>query len=401
MKADLVVRDITELHTMDAGEGPTGRLTDAAVAFSGSEVVYVGPTAGAPSAARTLDGTGCIGLPGLVDCHTHALFAGSRADEFERRLAGVPYSEILEAGGGILSTVAATRAADDDTLHSSLHARLTGFLANGVTTVEVKTGYALSTEHERRCLDILGGDWPTRVVRTFLGAHTVPAEWRPDRAGYVAHLVEEMLPAVAEHADCIDVYCDRGAFTLADARRILEAGIALGLTGRIHAEQVEHTGSAALAAQLGCASADHLERLDAAGIAALGKSDTVGVLLPGARLYLKDPAPPARALIEAGARLAVATDFNPGSSPVRDLLSCATLACIEMGLTVDEALLGITRHAGLALARPRLGWLGSGSVADLALFRPPPGEPASAAVLVQYMGGHRAEAVVRDGALVV
>lgn len=396
MPAELAVVDIAELHPMD---GPV--LRDAAVVFSGGRVVYVGPTEKAPRASQVVDGTGCVGLPGLVDCHTHALFAGSRADEFQRRLAGTPYSEILEAGGGILSTVAATRAASDDELAASLEARLRGFLANGVTTVEVKTGYALSVEHELRCLRLLDRAWPTRVVKTFLGAHTVPAEWRPDRAGYVDHLVTEMLPVVAEHADGVDVYCDRGAFTLDDARRILTAGMALGLTGRIHAEQVEHTGSAALAAELGCASADHLEQLDEAGVQALAASDTVGVLLPGARLYLKDPSPPARALIEAGGTVAVATDFNPGSSPVRDLLACATLACVEMGLTVDQALRGITRNAGLALGRPELGWLGPRSAADLALFKPPPGEPASAAVLVQYLGGHRAHVVVRDGQRVV
>lgn len=395
MSCQLLVRDIATLLTMD---GPP--LHGAAVAFREGRVAWLGPSAEAPDADEVLDGSGCIGMPGLVDCHTHTLFAGSRAQEFERRLAGEDYSAILEEGGGILSTVRATRAASDDELRSSLHARLQDFLEQGVTTVEVKTGYALSTEHELRCLKLLSEPAPTRVLRTFLGAHTTPAEWRPDRAGYVRHLIEEMLPVVAEHADYIDVYCDRGAFTLDEARAILAAGQAHGLTGRIHAEQVEHTGSASLAAKLGCTSADHLERISADGIADMGAAGCVAVLLPGARLYLHDPAPPVAAMRAAGVQMAVATDFNPGTSPLRSLLDAATLACVDMGLSVDEALRGITRVAGQALGRDDLGWLGPGSVADLALFRPPPGEPAHPAALVQYLSGHRARATVRDGRVV-
>ncbi|MCB9759643.1 MAG: imidazolonepropionase [Alphaproteobacteria bacterium] len=401
--ADLLIRDIPELLTMNplVGGGPLGRLEGAAVAFTGGAVSWLGPSAHAPSARQVVDGRGCVGLPGLVDCHTHALFAGSRAEEFQRRLSGASYTEILESGGGILSTVRATRAASDDSLAQTLDARLGGFLRKGVTTVEVKTGYALSTVHELRCLLLLRSrQWPVRVVSTFLGAHAVPPEWRGDRAGYVREIIERMLPAVAPLADAVDVYCDRGAFTLEETRAILTAGLARGLTGRVHAEQVAHTGAAALAGELGCASADHLERVDEAGIAAMARGGVVGVLLPGAMLYLRDAPPPVAALREAGVSMAVATDFNPGTSPVRDLLACATLACVTMGLSVEEALLGVTRHAGAALARPALGWLGEGSAADLVLFRPPPGEPARASALVQYMGGHAARLVVRDGAVV-
>jgi imidazolonepropionase len=396
-RADLLVADLDQLLTMDprAGEGPLGVIEGGAVAFAGGEVCYVGPTAGCPDAARVVDGRGRIGLPGLVDCHTHSLFAGSRAEEFGLRLAGVHYSEILERGGGILSTVAATRAASDEALTASLEARLAGFAALGVTTVEVKTGYALSTEQELRCLDLLAGR--EGVVPTFLGAHAVPPEWRGDRAGYVALILAEMVAPAAARGAHIDVYCDRGAFTLEETRSVLEAGLAAGMVGHLHAEQVAFTGAAALAAELGCASAEHLERVDAAGIAAMAAAGTIGVMLPGARAYLRDTAPPARAMIDAGVRLAVATDFNPGSSPVRDLWSCATLACLDFGLTVEEALLGVTRHAGLALARPELGWLGAGSAADFAMLRPPPGEPARYQVLVQYLGGHRADLVVRGG----
>ena len=399
---DLVVRNIDELLTMQPGVHGTrtalGVLHDAAVAFQGQTVAWVGPSSEAPSAEETFTGRGCVGLPGLVDCHTHALFAGSRAEEFERRLAGASYSEILEEGGGILSTVRATRAATDEELRESLRARLKEMWWRGVTTVEVKTGYALDTEQELRCLRLMKGVSPSvRVVRTFLGAHTVPEEWRPDREGYVSHLVEEMLPAVAAEADMVDVYCDRGAFTLQDARTILEAGIALGLKGRIHAEQVERTGAAALAAELGCLSADHLERLDQQGVEAMARAGTVAVLLPGAMTYLGDSAPPVAALREAGVRMAVATDFNPGSSPVLDLWTCATLACVQMGLSVEEALLGITRHAAAALGRDDLGHLGVGARGGLVLCRPPPGEPAHHAVLVQYMGGQKACLIAGSG----
>ena len=388
--------------SQDTGEGPLGILKGAAVGFSGGEVCYIGPAQNAPGAPRILSAKGCVGLPGLVDCHTHTLFAGSRAEEFSKRLAGASYSEILEGGGGILSTVAATRAAGNAELSALLSARLQGFLACGVTTVEVKTGYGLSADHEIRMLSLLKqGSWPTQVVPTFLGAHALPPEFQGDRAGYVDCVIEQMLPLAAGLAESVDVYCDRGAFTLEEAERILRAGIGHGLQGRIHAEQVEYTGSAAMAAGLGCRSADHLERIDAAGIDALAQAGTVGVMLPGAMMYLRDESPPVGALLEAGVSLAVATDFNPGSSPVRDLLACATLSCLIMGLSVEQALLGITRHAGQALGRGELGWLGTGSAADLVLIAPPPGEPVRSDSLVQYLGGHRACVVVRKGAVVL
>ncbi len=399
----LLVRNIDQLLTLDpaAGEGRLGVVEGGAVLFEGDRVRWVGPTGQAPTADRVVDGTGCIGLPGLVDCHTHSLFAGSRADEFRRRLDGASYTEILESGGGILSTVRATRAASDAELVESLTARLGHFLAHGVTTVEVKTGYALERDAELRCLRLLtDGDWPVRVRRTWLGAHTVPADHRSDRPAWLAHLLGS-IPAVAQLADMVDVYCDAGAFTLDEARALLEAGIAAGLHGRIHAEQVTHTGAAALAGELGCTSADHLERIDPAGIAAMATGGTVGVLLPGAMVYLGDPAPPVAALRSAGVALAVATDFNPGSSPVRDLWSCATLACLQLGLTPEEAVAGITRVAAQALALPRRGWLGVGSGGDLALVPPPPGEPCHWPVLVQYLGGHRASVVVRSGRVVL
>jgi imidazolonepropionase len=394
MTADLLFHDITELFT----GSEQGVLRDAAVAIRGGTVCWVGQSTQAPPALERVDCRGLVGLPGLVDCHTHALFAGSRAAEFQRRLAGATYTEILEAGGGILSTVGATRAASLATLRSLLERRLEDMLALGVTTVEVKSGYGLEPDAEMRMLEAMAAaEHPVEIVPTFLGAHAVPLAFRGRREAYVEQVIREQLPRCAPLARFVDVYCDRGAFTLDEARAILEAGKAHGLIPRIHAEQVAHTGAAAMAAALGATSADHLEQLDEAGVMAMAEHGTVAVLLPGAQLYLKDPAPPVEALRRAGVPMAVSTDFNPGSSPVRDLWSCATLACLRMGLRVDEALLGITRNAARALGRDELGWLGVGAAADLALLSPPPGEPAELAVLVQYLGGHRASHVVKAG----
>lgn len=373
-------------------------LGDAAVHLVGGRVAWVGPSSSAPSAPSSYDAAGAIGMPGLVDPHTHTTFAGSRARDFERRIAGESYTAILEAGGGIHSTVAATRAASEDELVALTRARLAAMLARGVTTVEIKSGYGLTAEDEAKMLRAARrAAGPTDVVTTFLGAHARP----PGADDYVDRVVTEQLARCAPLADGIDVYCDRGAFTLAEAERVLRAGKALGLDLRIHAEQVAYTGAAAMAASLGALSADHLERLDDAGIAAMAAAGTVAVLLPGAMLYLRDPSPPVAALRAAGVPMAIGTDFNPGSSPVTDLWTCATLACLLMGLTVHEALAGITVHAARALGRPDRGWLGPGALGDLALFDPPPGEPAEVRVLVQYLGGHRARAVWKGGRRVI
>ncbi len=398
MPAELLIHQLSRLYTMAPDADGLGELADASVAFSDGRLVYVGPASGAPDAMEVIDGRGLIGMPGLVDCHTHAVWAGSRADEFAQRLAGARYSDILEAGGGILSTVRHTRAADDATLTASARGRLAGMRRRGVTTVEIKSGYGLAPDSEARILRAAGAASDIiRVVPTFLGAHTVPTEYRGDRAAYVRQVIEQQLPLCAPLAACIDVYCDRGAFTVEESVAILSAGKAAGLKVKAHAEQVAYTGIAAAAAELGAVSVEHLERLDAAGVAALAAHGTVAVLLPGAQLYLKDSAPPVAALREAGVPMAVATDLNPGSSPVHDLWTAATLACILQGLTIAEAALGITRHAGMALGRADLGWLGTGSVADLALFTPPPGEPPTISSLIQHMGGSRSVLVIQDG----
>lgn len=369
--------------------------TDAAVAFAGDQVAWVGRDRDRPDAGDVVDVEGALGLPGLVDCHTHTVFAGSRAGDFVRRLAGESYAQILEAGGGIHATVRATRGERAEVLGSVARARLLGMAAGGVTTVEIKSGYGLEAAAELRMLVAArAAAGPVRVIPTFL-AHTVPPD--VDRARFIDDVVEVQLPACAALATAVDVYCDRGAYTLAEATRILTAGRALGLGVRVHAEQITHTGIAAVAAGLGAWSADHLEHLDEEGIAAMAAAGTVAVLLPGAMLYLRDPAPPVARLRAEGVPLAVATDFNPGSSPVRDLWTAATLACLGMGLTVEEALGAVTRQAGRAVGRPDLGWLGPAAVADLGVFRPPPGEPADLRVLIQYLGGHRVERLYIGG----
>lgn len=408
MRADLLVHRLDRLYTLDplhadavddpAGPG-LGALADASIAFAAGEVQWIGPARDAPEADRVIDGRGLLGMPGLVDCHTHAVWAGSRASEMARRLAGERYSDILESGGGILSTVRATRAASEAELTGACSVRLDDMLRRGVTTVEVKSGYGLRPADEARLLRVAAaaGAGRVRTVPTFLGAHTVPAELRGQRDAYVRQIIDEQLPLCAPLCEAIDVYCDRGAFDLDEAVAILSAGRALGLKVRAHAEQVAHTGIAAAAARLGATCVDHLERLDADGVAAMAEHGTVATLLPGAQLYLRDSPPPVALLREAGVRLAVATDLNPGSSPLHDLWAAATLSCILQGLTLAEAVRGITRNAGLALGRPELGWLGAGSAADLALFRPPPGEPATVDTLVQHLQGHQAVAVVRGG----
>jgi imidazolonepropionase len=388
MEDSVHIRGAAAVFTMDVGEGALGDQGPVSVVLDGGRVSYMGPESQAPSTHSVLDATGCCVFPGLVDCHTHAVWAGSRSEEFRRRLSGVSYSSILEEGGGILSTVAATRAAPLAALVASASSRLSRMAALGVTTVEVKSGYGLNPSVELQCLvaaRLAGEASGLRVVRTFLGAHTVPAEHRGDRAAYVDQVIEEQLPLCAPEADFIDVYVDRGAFEVAEGERILRAGAAAGLGVRIHAEQCSATGAAAMAARLGAQSADHLEHLDTAGIEAMAAHGTVGVVLPGAMLYLRDAPPPVAALRDAGVPLAVATDLNPGSSPVGDLWACATLACLTAGFTVEEALLGITARAADALGRPELGRIRVGGPGDVVVVRPPPGEPPLASVFVQHL----------------
>jgi imidazolonepropionase len=389
--SSLLVHDISTLLTMDTpqGVGALGERTDAAVVVEDGRVVWIGDTASAPSCDVRHSADGMVVMPGLVDCHTHLAWAGSRADEFRARLNGENYTDILKRGGGILSTVRATRDASEPALTDLVETRLRAALGRGVTTLEVKSGYGLSAEHELkqlRAAKAAAERVGVRIFTTFLGAHTVPAEFRADRPAYVDDVINNQLPAILDDADFIDAYVDDGAFTVAEGRRILSAGAALGLGVRVHAEQVTKTGAARMAASLGALSADHLERIDAEDAAALAAAGTVAVLLPGAMLYLGDAPPPVPLLRSAGVKIAVATDTNPGSSPFPDLWGAATLAVLTMGLTVEEALLGITANAATALGRPDLGRIQVGCPADILLVRPPAGEPPGAAQLVQHFG---------------
>ncbi len=373
-------------------------IEHASVAMDGDNVVWVGSAHDAPEADEVIDAIGLVGLPGIVDPHTHAVWSGSRSDEFSRRLAGENYADILEAGGGILSTVESTRAAPYDALLKLARARISHMRNRGVTRVEIKSGYGLNPETELRMLQAADDSRHTlRTVRTFLGAHTIPREFRENRDAYVRQIIEEQLPLCAPHADFIDVYCDRGAFNLDEAVAILEAGKAHGLHIRAHAEQVSYTGIAEAAAGLGATALDHLEHVDEAGIAAMADAGTVAVLLPGAQLYLRDGPPPVEALREAGIPMAVGTDLNPGSSPVHDIWTAATMACLIQGLTMDEAILGITRHAARAIQAPQSGEVRLGYHGDMALFAPPPGEPATIESLLQHMGRPHAEIVIQRG----
>ena len=325
--------------------------------------------------AEQIDCTGCVVTPGLVDSHTHAVFAGWRAAEYELRSRGVPYMEIARRGGGINASVRALRSAPEEELLEASRARVQGLLAFGTTTVEIKSGYGLNTADELKTLRVvarLRELVPQQIVATFLGGHEVPAEYQDRRAQYVELLVDEMIPAVAEAglARFCDVFQEPGVFDPRQARRILEAGASHGLVPKLHADELENSGGAELAAELGAASADHLAAISPAGIAALAGSDTVATLLPSTMVFLgKARFAPARALIEAGATVALASDFNPGTAPTGNLPLAMTFACSLMGMDPLEALVASTAGGARALRLDDgTGTLRPGAPADLVVW---------------------------------
>ena len=358
-----------------APEEALGLLTDAAFAVDDAgRVVWCGPRAQAPPAARTVDLGGRVVVPGLVDAHTHLVYAGDRTHDFALRCAGASYAEIAARGGGIRLTVRETRAASVEALVALARPRLHRLLAHGATTVEIKSGYGLDVDAELRQLEAaraLREEGPVRILSTCLGAHTVPDEYTSDRPQWIRILSVQLLPMVRERqlAEFFDVFCDAGAYTLNEAQSLLRAAARLGFGLKAHGEQLTHTGVAALAAGLGAVSVDHLEHLDDAGVAALAAAGTVAVLLPGASVFLGDPArPPVRALRAAGVRMALATDANPGSSPTTHPWLIATLGCTWYGLAPHEALRGLTVHGAAALGlRDGTGSLRPGSPADFAV----------------------------------
>jgi imidazolonepropionase len=342
-------------------------------------IIYVGSDADAvelePGGVR-VDASGCVVVPGFVDPHTHIVYAGDRRHELQRRLAGATYAEIAAEGGGILSTVAATRAAAEEELVDSARARLDEMLACGTTTCEAKSGYGLTTESELKQLRVirtLDRSHAIDIVPTFLGAHEVPPEYRERRAGYVTLVTDEMIPRVAEEglARYCDVFCDVGAFTPEEADAILTAGQRVGLTPRVHADELALSGGSLVAARTGARSADHLVFVDEAGAEALAQANVCAVLLPAAAFYLKlGRFAPARTLIDRGVPVALATDINPGGGFSPSMPFVMTLACFEMGMTLEEALVAATVNAAWSLdAADSVGSLQAGRLMDAVLVR--------------------------------
>lgn len=352
-----------------------GVVDDGVVAASGGRIVYAGPRADAPQsdAMERINLAGRWVTPGLIDCHTHLIHGGNRAHDFELRLAGATYEEIARAGGGIRSTVTATRAATDEELIASGLRRLNALLAEGVTTVEIKSGYGLEGDTELRQLraaKALAKHRNVDVRSTFLGAHAIPAEFADSRTGYV-DLVCDLIPQVAADklADAVDVFCERIAFTPEETDRIFTVAAAHGLQRKLHADQLSNSGGAALAAKHRALSADHLEHTDEAGVMAMAAADTVAVLLPGAFYFLRETVVPPVALFRKhGVPMAVATDMNPGSSPLTSILLAMNMAATLFRLTVDECLLGVTGVAAKALGLTDRGTLEAGKWCDLAVW---------------------------------
>ncbi|MGD1211436.1 MAG: imidazolonepropionase [Candidatus Acidiferrales bacterium] len=387
MAADWLITGCSELLTLRGpvprrgrALGDLGIIRDGALLVHGDRVTAVGPRRRIERLrearrAEKLDLGGRVVLPGFVDSHTHLVFAASRATEYEQRISGRTYEQIARSGGGIRSTVTGLRRASPKTLKASAAAHLREFAAHGTTTLEAKSGYGLDWTNERKILLILHDlhqEQPLDIIPTFLGAHVVPPEFRRRPDAFVGVLVERWIPTVATAglAKFCDVFCDRGAFTVAQARRILLAGRACGLVPRIHAEQLVHTGAARLAIELQAASADHLEKLDRGDIRALALSNVVCTLLPGCCFHLSLPhCAPARALIGEGAIVALATDFNPGTSPTVSMTMILSLACTQMRMTPAEAIAAATINPAYSLRQhDRLGSLEVGKYADLAAF---------------------------------
>lgn len=345
-----------------------------AVGIENGRIAYVGPESDAPRAKETLDCGGQLVTPGLVDAHTHTVFGGWRQHEMAQKLAGVSYLDILKQGGGILSTVEATRAADEE----SLVARCGGFLAemlrHGTTTAECKSGYGLDLETERKQLRVirrLQASSPVELVPTFLGAHAIPTAYKDDREAYIRLVIDVMLPAVAEEklAEFCDVFCETAVFTPDESERILRAAQRLGLRAKLHGDEIDPIGGAELAAKIACVSAEHLIQASDEGIRQMAEAGVIACLLPATSFYLDKPYARARKMIEENVAVAVATDFNPGSSPILNLQIPMSLACLKYRMTPAEALCAATLNAAAAIGRAEsVGSVEVGKAADLVLW---------------------------------
>ena len=388
MTADHVFRN-ARLVTM-AGEG-VGLIERGALVVAGGRIAFAGPASDCPTGLSGIASTDCEGrvvTPGLIDCHTHLVFGGNRAREFEMRLDGASYEEIARAGGGILSTVRATRAASEEDLVASALPRLNALLGEGVTTVEIKSGYGLTVADEVKTLRAarkLGIMREASITTTALGAHAIPPEYSGRSGDYIAHVIAEQLPALAAEnlADAVDAFCEGIAFSPEEVDRLFTAARAMGLPVKLHADQLSNLHGAALAAKHGALSADHLEYTDAEGAAAMARAGTVAVLLPGAFYFLREKQlPPIAAFRAAGTRMALATDCNPGSSPLTSPLLTMNMAATLFRMTVSECLAGFTREAACALGKlGEVGTLEAGKWADLAIW-----SVESPAELVYRMG---------------
>lgn len=394
-----VFRDVN-LITLAGGPNEWGVIRDAALAVSGDHIAWVGKASDLPAnhKAEEISCRGAWMTPGLVDCHTHLVYGGNRITEFERRLNGATYAEIAASGGGILSTVKATRAASENELYQSAARRLKQFLADGVTTLEIKSGYGLDFETEMKMLRVarsLGATHPVDIVTTFLGAHALPPEYSADRAGYIRLICDEMIPAVARDglADAVDCFCEKIAFSPAETAQVFEAAQKHGLRVKLHADQISDSDGGALAAKWRALSADHLEYTSTAGVQAMAAAGTVAVLLPGAYYALRETKlPPVSDMRAAGVPIAIASDCNPGSSPVLSLRLMMSMACTLFNLTPLEALQGVTLHAARALALHDRGKLAAGLRADLALW-----DITEPAELAYAIGGQLCLGVSRNG----
>ncbi len=376
IRADRLITDC-RLATMVEGGAAYGAIADGALLVRDGRILWAGARGDLPAheAAMTdrLDGRWVT--PGLVDCHTHLVFGGDRSGEFEQRLGGATYEEIARAGGGIVSSVTATRATSEDALYAGALGRLAGLKATGVTTVEIKSGYGLDRDSELKMLRVarrIGREAGVRVRTSYLGLHAVPPEWKADRGRYVDLAVDEILPAAHAEGlvDAVDAYCEPIAFSTEEVARLFDRAKALGLPVKLHADQLSDGGGAALAARYGALSADHIEHTGEAGVKAMAEAGVVAVLLPGAYLMLRETTPPPIELLRRhGVAMAVATDCNPGTSPVASMTAAIILACVQFRLTPEEALAGATRIAAQALGlEDGIGTLEAGKAADLAVW---------------------------------
>jgi imidazolonepropionase len=380
--------------------GGYGELRDGAIGVKDGRIAWLGPRGGAPQGALEVHDCGGAWLtPGLVDCHTHIVHAGNRSDEFEARLNGASYEEIARRGGGIMSTVRATRAASIDELVRASALRVASLLAEGVTTLEIKSGYGLDLASEEKMLRAarrIGDTMPVRVATTFLGAHALPPEFSGRADDYIDYLCAQVLPALAGQGlvDAVDAFCERIGFSSEQTQRVFEAARKLGLPVKLHAEQLSDQGGAQLVARYRGLSADHLEHVSPEGIAAMAAAGTVAVLLPGAFYFLRETVmPPVAALREAGVAIALATDCNPGTSPMTSILLAMNMACTLWRLSPQEALAGCTVHAARALGlHAEIGTLAVGKRADFALW-----DIARPADLAYAMGFNPCRAVVNGG----